>query len=139
MHTPHLLLAAAAAMGLAQPVERQGVPALPQLTYADIADLGLGAPIAAHVRVRRADALSEREAGPVPAGHRRFLIEADLVALIRGAEGLPPRVSYLVDLPNDERGRAARIRRGTEYLVLATPVPGRAGELRLATRDAQLP
>ena len=139
MHTPHLLLTAAAAMSLAQPVETQRVPASAQLTYADVADLGLAAPIAAHVRVRRADALSEREAGAVPAGHRRFLIEADLVALIRGTDGLPARVSYLVDVPNDERGRSARIRRGTEYLVLATPVPGRAAELRLAARDAQLP
>ena len=109
------------------------------MTYADLADLALAAPVAAHVRVRRADALSSREATSVPAGHRRFLIEADLVALIRGADGLPGRVRYLVDLPNDPRGRAARVRRGTEYLLLAAPVPGRAGELRLTARDAQLP
>ena len=45
----------------------------------------------------------------VPAGHRRFLVEADVVALIRGAGGLPARVSYLVDLPNDSRGRPAQL------------------------------
>ena len=42
-------------------------------------------------------------------------------------------------MPDDARGRAARIRRGTEYLLLASPVAGRAAELRLAARDAQLP
>ena len=139
MPVPHLLLAAAAAAALTQAVDSQGVPVAPPLTYADMADLALAAPLAAHVRVRRAEALSEREARTVPAGYRRFLIQADVVALIRGTEGLPPRVSYLVDLPNDARGRAQRIRRGTEFLVLASPVAGRAAELRLAARDAQLP
>ena len=133
------LLAAATTALLAQPVESQGVPAVPGFTYADMADLALAAPIAAHVRVRRADALSEREAAGVPAGYKRILIEADIVALIRGAEGLPGRVTYLVDLPADSRGRAPRIRRNTEYLLLAAPVTGRPSELRLIARDAQLP
>ena len=132
-------LAAAAAVSLSQPVESQQVSAGPAITYADLADLALTAPVAAHVRVRRADALSAREAAGVPPGHSRFLVEADIVALIRGAGGLPGRVSYLVDLPNAARGRPQRVRRGTEYLVLATPVAGRPGELRLVARDAQLP
>ena len=135
----HLVLAAAAAATLTQAVDSQGVPVAPPLTYADMADLALAAPLAAHVRVRRAEALSEREVTNVPTGHRRFLIQAEIVALIRGTEALPPRVSYLVDLPNDARGRAQRIRRGTEFLLFASPVPGRPAELRLAARDAQLP
>jgi hypothetical protein len=128
-----------AAVSLTQPVDSQEVPAGPPMSYADLADLALTAPVAAHVRVRRAAALSAREAAGVPAGYSRFLVEADIVALIRGAGGLPGRVSYLADLPNDSRGRAPRLRRGTEYLVLATPVAGRPAELRLAARDAQLP
>jgi len=139
MRILRLVLAAAAALSLTQPVDSQEVPAGPAMTYADLADLALTAPVAAHVRVRRADALSSREAAGVPAGHSRFLIEADIVALIRGAGGLPGRVSYLADLPSDSRGRPPRIRRGTEFLVLAAPVAGRPAELRLAARDAQLP
>ncbi len=139
MRILHLAFAAAATMSLTQPVDSQEVPAGAAMSYADLADIALNAPVAAHVRVRRADDLSEREAVGVPPGNSRFLIEADIVALIRGAGGLPGRVTYLVDLPNDARGRTQRIRRGTEYLVLATPVPGRAGALRLAARDAQLP
>ena len=132
--------AAAAALFFAQPIESQPVPATPErLTYADLADLALAAPIAVHLRVRDADAIDPRTAPNVASGRRRFLIEADVVALIRGAGGLPARVSYLVDVANDSRGRPARLRRGDELLVLAGPVPERPAELRLAAPDAQLP
>ena len=138
MHLIPIGLAATILLAAAQPVESQNVPAAPQLSYADLADLALGAPVAAHVRVDRAEALRERDVTGVPAGHRRFLIEANVVALIRGT-GVPPRISYLVDLPNDPRGRAARVRRRSEYLVLASAAPDRPGALRLVAPDAQIP
>jgi hypothetical protein len=138
MRSKSLFAAAALAIAAAQPIESQTLPTAPALTYADLVDLALAAPIVAHVRVERADVLSEREAGAVPAGHRRFLVEAAVVALIRGEGAMPGRISYLVDLPNDTRGRAARIRRQTEFLVLGARVPGRPAELRLAAPDAQL-
>ena len=127
------------ALGLAQPVESQIVPAASAMSYADLADLALAAPVVAHVRVDDADRLGEREAPNVPLGHRRFLVEARVVALIRGAGGLPERVRWLVDLPNDARGRPSRIRDGTEYLILAAVAPDRPDELRLVAPDAQLP
>jgi hypothetical protein len=131
--------AAAAALFAAQPIESQPVLEPPaQLTYADLADLALSAPVAVHLRIRDADALGPREAPNVPPGRRRFLVEADVVALIRGAGGLPAQVSYLVDLANDSRGHAARLRRRDEVLVLAARVPNRPAELRLAAPDAQL-
>ena len=138
-------LAGAALLALSplQALESQGLPsasgpAAPELSFADLADLALPAPIAAHVRIDRVDALSGREAATVPIGYRRFLVEARIVALIRGDGGLPARVTYLVDLP-DQSGRPARLRRRSEHLVLARRVPDRPGELRLVTRDAQLP
>lgn len=134
-----LAFAAAALAGFAQPPQRQDSLQSPSLSYADLADLAAAAPVAAHVRVRRADALGAREAPNVRAGHRRFLIEAEVVALIRGTGGIPPRLSYLIDLPNDSRGRPPRIGRRAEYLVLAHRVPNRPGELRLAAPDAQIP
>jgi hypothetical protein len=67
------------------------------------------------------------------------LVEADVVALIRGSGGLPARVSYLVDVANDSRGHAARLRSGEEVLVLASRVANRPAELRLVAPDAQLP
>jgi hypothetical protein len=127
---------AAAAPALAQPQNQQG---LQNLTYADLADLGAGAPVVAHLRVRGAERLNAREATNVRAGYARFEIEAEVVALIRGTGGLPARVRYLVDLPNDSRGRPPRIARRSEYLVMASRVPSRPDELRLVTADAQVP
>jgi hypothetical protein len=139
MRHGHLLVAAAAFCAFGQPVESQTLaPASSEaFSYADLADLALAAPVAAHVRVDRARALSAREAPNVPQGHRRFFIEARVVALIRGPGEFAQQVRYLADLP-DQGGRAQRIRRNTDYLLLAASVPGRPGELRLVAPDSQL-
>lgn len=139
MKAPILVVSAALAAAvpaLAQPQNQQG---LQNLTYADLADLGAGAPVVAHLRVRGADRLDAREASAIRPGFTRFEIEAELVALIRGTGGMPARVRYLVDLPNDSRGRQPRITRRTEFLVMATRVANRPDELRLVTADAQIP
>jgi hypothetical protein len=139
MKAPILVLSAALAGAVpawAQPENQQG---LQNLTYADLADLGAGAPVVAQLRVRGADRLGAREASTVRPGFTRFEIEADVVALIRGAGGMPERVRYLVDLPNDSRGHPPRITRRSEFLVMATRVPNRPDELRLVTGDAQIP
>ncbi len=130
--------AAALLLTAGQPVDSQNVPAASALTYADLADVALAAPVVAHVRVREADAIPAREARNLAPGHRRFLVEADVVALIRG-DAVPPRVSWLVDLPNDSRGRAARVAKRSEHLILAEAAGATPGELRLTAPDAQLP
>lgn len=126
-----LLVAAAA------PADSQ-VPGAPALTYADLADLGLGAPIAAHVRVAKASTLKAEAAPGVQAGSARLLVEAQVVSLIRAPDGLAARISYVVDLPRDAKGRAPKLRKNSEFLILAAPVPGRPGEVRLAAPDAQI-
>jgi hypothetical protein len=132
---------ALASLAVAKPVQSQNVapPAPAQLSYADLADLAAAAPVVAHLRVRGAEALHADLAPNVVPGFRRFLVEAEVVALIRGEGGLAPQISYLVDLANDSRGHAARLRRRDEVLVLASRVPSRPAELRLAAPDAQLP
>lgn len=136
-----LLAAAAVALAAAAagPADSQSPPPSPGLSYADLADLGAGAPVVAHLRIRDADALSPSEAPNVAAGYRRFQIEAEVVALIRGTGGIDGRVRYLVDLPNDSRGRPARLGRRAEMLVMANRVPNRPGDLRLVAADAQIP
>lgn len=134
-----LLAAAVLSLGLAgQAAESQPVSRPSTLPYADLADLAVTAPIAAHIRIARVERLREAEAPNAPAGHRRFLVDADVVALIRGPGGLPVRIRYLVDLPNDSRGRSAELRRRSEWLILASQSPARPAELRLAAPDAQL-
>lgn len=124
------------------PASRAPAPAASQLagsSYADLADLALPAPTAAHVRLRRALPLKGADAEGVSAGHTRFYMEADVVALIRGEPGMPSQVRYLIDLPNGANGRPPRIQKRSEWLIFARAVPGRPGELQLSAPDAQLP
>jgi hypothetical protein len=127
-------LAAAAAV----PAESQAPPAAAP-TYADLADLALAAPVAAQVRIADAVAVKAERAPDLRPGLARFYVEAALVSLIRSPRTLPPRLSYVVDLPLDSRGKPPRLRKGGEFLVLAAPVAGKPGELRLAAPDAQIP
>ena len=122
-----------------QAPDSQPIPLASGPTYADLADLAVPATIAAHVRIARVERLSAEEAPTAPAGHRRFLVDADIVALIRGPSGLPARVRYLIDLPNDPRGRPADLRRRSEWLIFASRSTVRPDELRLASPDSQLP
>ncbi len=133
-----LCAASIAVAAAAQPNDSQ-VRNTTGLTYADTADLALGAPVTAHVTVRRARPLRAEQAIGVPPGHSRFLIDADLTALIRGEPGTPAQVRYLADFPNDARGRPLRPERGSQWLVFARAVQGRPGELQLVAADSAIP
>ena len=130
---------AAAAVLLAAAAPADSQPAAPApLTYADLADLGISAPIAAHVRVTGSTALKPETVPDVRPGLARLLVQAQVVSLIRAPDGLASRISYVVDLPRDARGRAPKLKKGTELLLLAAPVPGRSGGVRLTAPDAQI-
>lgn len=133
-----VLAVAAAALLFGAAAESRAAAAPADLTYVDLADLALTAPLAAHVRLKRAVALKPAEAPNLKPGWTRFYVEAELVSLLRGAEGLPTKVSYLADLPN-VGGKAPKLAKKSEYILLAQAVPGRPGELRLVAPDAQLP
>jgi hypothetical protein len=127
-------LAGMLAAALAAPAESLA----PAPTYADLADLALAAPVAAQVRVADSVAVKAERAEGLKPGLARFFVEADLVSLIRSPQSLPTRLAYLVDLPRDAKGKAVKPRKGSEYLLLAAPVAGRPGELRLVAPDAQI-
>lgn len=117
--------------------ESQEFTAENDLTYADMADLSLSAPVVATARIDRARRLDEERAVGVAPNHVRFYVEAELETLIRSSSGVPARVSYLVDVPRDADGRRPRIR-NRQVILLAAPVPGRRGELQLIAPDAQI-
>lgn len=139
MRSFSLTILSALVLASASPADSQAPVAAPGPTYVDLADLALGAQIAAHVRIRNASVLKEEQAAGVRPGFARFFVEADVVALIRGNEAVPARVRYLADLPRDAKGKAPKLKKGSEFIVLAGTVPGRPGELRLTGTDAQLP
>jgi hypothetical protein len=109
-----------------------------EMSYADLADLALSAPVAAHVRVVRAIAVKDEQAAGLRPGSARLYVEADVAALIRSPGPLPSRLAYVVDLPRDSRGRPPKVRKGAEFLLLADSA-GRPGEIRLIAPDAQIP
>lgn len=114
-------------------------------SYADIADLATIAPMTIHARVTDSALLKTEQAPGLKAGHARFYVEAQVVALIRGAGPLAARISYLVDLPLDARGKPAKLKRKQPVLLFARPVAGTApgasntGSVQLVAPDAQLP
>lgn len=131
-------LAAAALVAIAAAPAESQAPATPGPTYADLADLALAAPVAAQVRIAEATTVKAERAPGLKPGMTRFYVEAGLVSLIRSPQTLPARLGYIVDLPRDPRGKAPKLRKGSEFLLLAAPVPGKPGELRLAAPDAQI-
>lgn len=122
----------------AAPAESQAPQPAP-LSYADVADLALDAPVAAHVRVTRATQLKGERAAGVDPALARFYVEADLVSLIRAGQPLPAKVAYLVDLPRDARSKAPKLKKKSEHIVLARAVPGRPGELQLTGLHSHIP
>jgi hypothetical protein len=117
--------------------ESQALELDTDLTYADLADLALNAPVVAIAEVDRATRLDEERAIGVAPNHVRYYVEAELQTLIRSQSAIPSRVSYLVDMPLDADGRRPRLR-DRRVIILAGTVPGRGGELQLIARDAQL-
>lgn len=137
IHRLMILIAAALLFARPLPAVAPQVTETRRFSYADLADMTLTAPIVAGAEIRRASRLKGELAAETPAGHARFHVTADVRTLVRGANGLPARVSYLVDIPLGAANRAPRLRR-TRILLLAAAVPGRPEELRLVAPDAQL-
>jgi hypothetical protein len=134
----YVFMAGAVLASAAGARESMVIQIAPAVSYADLADLAIGAPVAAHVRLARSTALKAAEAGPVAPGFSRHYVEAELVSLIKSDGGLPARVSYLADLPLGANGKPVKLAKKSEFLLLAQTVPARPGELRLVAPDAQL-
>jgi hypothetical protein len=129
------LLPMLAAVMTPQPGLAQPPAAAVQPSYADLADLALAAPVIADATVRSTNRLKGAEAAGVPAGLARLYVEADVVALIRGAGGLARRVGYLLDVPLDARGKLPSLKKAR---VLLFARPAAAGQVQLVAPDGQL-
>ena len=109
----------------------------PRLPYAVLADRVLASPVVVDAIVTRATKLKGADALGVAPGAQRYYVEADATALIRGPAGMPVRLSYLVDVPLDARGKAPRLRKARVLLFARTTA--RPGTIQLTAPDAQQP
>lgn len=136
----HRLLTIAAAallLGNHAAIDPPQVPDTSALTYADLADMALAASVVAGVQVRKTSKLKGEAAAGVQPDRVRFYVQADVKTLIRGTDGLPARVSWLVDMQRDAANRPPKFGKGL-LLLLASRVSGKPGELRLVAPRAQL-
>ncbi len=106
--------------------------------YADFADLVLAAPLIVDATIDSTVRIKGEEAIGVAPGMARFYVNAEVIALIRGATGIPKRVGYLVDVPIDSQGDTPRLKH-LRVLLFARPVANRPDQLQLIAPDAQRP
>ena len=106
-----------------------------QASYSDIADLVVISPLIVDVTVRNVRKLSAEQSAAVPASLERVLVEADVMALIRGQGGITPRVRFLLDVPKNAKGKIPKLQKQRIYLF-GRQVAGRPGEIQLARPNA---
>ena len=118
----------------------QAAPALEPLrepTYADLATLVDGAPLAVRAKVKSQIVVPAERAPGLAAGEARLYVEAQTQALLAGSAALPESLHYLVDVPLDAKGKVPKLKK-QEFVLFARAVAGRPGELQLVGARAQL-
>jgi hypothetical protein len=98
--------------------------------YADIADLVTIAPVIIDAQIAKTTKIPPEQSVGVPANLQRMLIEAKVIALIRGQDGVLPVVKFLLDVPKDAKGKIPKLKKA-RFFMMASQVAGRPGELRL--------
>lgn len=119
------------------PANAQVSPSEASVAYADMADLSADTPLAIQAQIRKAVKVKPERAPGLAQGHQRFYVEARVLKLIRGRNGIGRDISYIIDLPLDSRGRAPKLKR-RNVLLFAYPVAGKPGFIRLAAPHAQM-
>jgi hypothetical protein len=142
MKTLHILVVCCAAAAIspastvAKPAEIQASTIAVLPSYASTAKLVVAAPMIIDARIRSVVKIKGAEAAGLAAGYVRYYVEADVLALIRGAGTVAPRVGYVADVPLGARGREPKLRK-QRVLLFARPVPGRTDQLHLTGLDGQ--
>jgi hypothetical protein len=104
-------------------------------SYADVADLVVISPLIIDVTFRKAAKVAPEQAVGVPITLQRMLIEADVMALIRGEGGIADRVRFVLDVPKDAKGKVPKLNKQRLFLF-GSPVAGRTGDIRLSRPNA---
>jgi hypothetical protein len=107
-------------------------------SFADLATLSLAAPVVLRATIYKAERLKPRDAPGVAPGSARMLISAATTAAIVAPGDVPPRITYLVDVPLDDRGRPPSLLR-TGMLLFLRADPAAVGQYALIDAHGQLP
>lgn len=104
-------------------------------SYADIADLVVISPLIVDVQVRKVTKVPVEQAVGVPANFQRMLIDADVLALIRGNDGVADKVRFLLDVPKDAKGKIPKLKK-QRYFLMGSKAAGLPGTIKLSRPDA---
>lgn len=108
-----------------------------QATYSDLVTLAEASELVIRVEIRRQIELEPERAPGLAPGFARLYIEARTQALLSGTSAVGEELTYLVDVPRDERGRPEKLKKRV-VLLFADAVPGRRGSIQLVGKNAQL-
>lgn len=138
---PRLLIAIALASTAGAVLAQQHLPTtadsvVPAPPYPDYADLVVGAPMIVDANIRAVTRLQGPDAAGVSAAQARLYIEADVLALIRGDTPLPPKITYVLDVPIDANGRFPKFRKA-HVILFARPVAQDPSSIQLVRPGAQ--
>jgi hypothetical protein len=118
-----------------QQTQAQSPAVLP--SYATLAKQVTGAPLIIDARIRKADRLTPEESPGLAPGMARFLVEADVSALIRGTQAMATRITYTADIALNAKGKAPKLAK-QRVLLFARPVPSRPEMVQLTGSQSQM-
>jgi hypothetical protein len=117
------------------PATAQVSAAQPIAGRADFANLALGATTVARAQIVKAKEVKRERAPGLAPGFRRFLVRAQVQTVLAAPAGVPGEISYLVDIPENSRGRVPKIE-GQIVLLFLGPEQA-PGEFVLAHKYGQ--
>jgi hypothetical protein len=104
-------------------------------SYADVADLVVAAPVIVDVMIRKTTNVSAQQAIGVPTTLQRTVVEADVMTLLRGTQGMPGTVRFLVDVPRTPKGKLPKLKK-QRFFLFGSQVAGSPGTIKLSRPDA---
>ena len=104
--------------------------------YVALARLADAAPQVLRVQVKKTTVVDPARAPDVAPTMARLFVEAQVLNLIRGKQGVSESIRYLVDVPRNAKGNVPKLKK-QQFLLFARPGT-RAGEVQLVSKDAQV-
>lgn len=108
------------------------------LSYSDVADLAAASPLVIKASVRKVSKVSIAPPDTASPPQDYLLVTARTAALIRGDQGVPPEIRFLMFPPSETDPLTFNPRKVKSILVFARP-GARPGEVRLVSRYAVRP
>lgn len=107
------------------------------LSYADLADLTLAAPVIVRATIKSAERIGAADSPGLAAGKARLLVTATVDAALVAPGAVPPVLRWLWDAPVDERGRPPKPKGEVALAWIGTP--GADGKATLVSARGQQP